>query len=196
MSLIIPAGYGQATFVHQCAGVTKESVWTIGFKELSFTSAAESAENAYNHFTTGDVWYNPDNFSNQWTFLGVRVTYVTESGIFTGQFLDPVVGGNSLAPVPINSAILVRKNTALGGRKYRGRMFVPPFTPAEANVTASGVIGDSQRNSIQTTLNTATDAWNGTDVTLYLLHSDSTLPTEITSLAVQSQLATQRRRMR
>lgn len=99
--------------------------------------------------------------------------------------------------VPPNTAHLVRKLTAGGGRRNRGRMFIPGVS--EANVNA---VGDLSAGA-QTALNTAADQMlanllaTSQIIDVVLFHESSPFtPTSITDLQVQPRVATQRRRLR
>jgi len=104
------------------------------------------------------------------------------------------VGENAL---PNNCAVLVRKVTGEGGRRNRGRMFIPGIS--EEAVDATGAIAgtplsnwNSAFDDIQTTLVGLATVDN-----LVLLHDSAPhTPTVITDLVVQPKIATQRRRLR
>lgn len=91
-------------------------------------------------------------------------------------------------------AVLVQKNTLLGGRKGRGRMFLPGT--AEADCDPSGVLAAANRTQIQTAWNSFLDKMDVEGLPLVLLHSDQTPPSVLESFTVSSTVATQRRRVR
>jgi hypothetical protein len=108
------------------------------------------------------------------------------------------------APLPQNCAVLVRKVTALGGRRNTGRMFIPGAS--EGSFTETGVFASGLLTGWQTAMDAfkaAVDAATGVDA-MYLLHSSSVVPvpagfpepTPVTALKVLPLLATQRRRLR
>jgi hypothetical protein len=106
-------------------------------------------------------------------------------------------GTGTSNPLPNNCASLVRKGTALGGRRGRGRMYIPGI--AEANVSNNGTISTTPLATLQTAMNNfQLDIVNTAEVeALALLHSSAPFtPTAITDLKVQPRIATQRRRMR
>jgi len=83
------------------------------------------------------------------------------------------------------------KKTALKGRKFRGRFFVPDIV--EANVDDFGVLNStetSQVGVIINALNPAGTLWTGP----VLLHNGPTVPTPITGFVIASKVATLRRR--
>jgi hypothetical protein len=199
MGVLIPVGYGLAAIHWRCAGATADSISTFGYNPDTL-DPSEHANELYDALWAGTGDARPcsaASMSTEWSFLGVSVTEMDESGPLIGEFFSTVVGTATAAPVPINSAVLIRKNTASGGRKNRGRMFVPPIRPIESGVDALGNIDSDQVTAIQSRwdlfFSGLADDGPGPMV---VLHSSAGTPTVVTSLAVQGTLATQRRRMR
>lgn len=103
-------------------------------------------------------------------------------------------GGASTSP---NVCWLVHKNTALGGRAGRGRMYWPGVQ--ESEVDPSGALTTAFQTGAQTAMNTflsslATDLL--IPVVLHGAASPLSAPTTITSFTVDGRAATQRRRLR
>lgn len=121
---------------------------------------------------------------------------MTSTGPITGSKLRNVTGTKSALTVPINSALLLQKTTARGGRMGRGRCFLPPIWTAEGNIDQSGVVTSFDLSGIQTLWDSALTALLASDCPPVLLHSDGSTPDPITSWTVNQTLATQRRRMR
>jgi len=106
--------------------------------------------------------------------------------------------------LPQNCALLVRKNTALGGRRNRGRYFLPGILN-EAQVTATGIVDPGSVAIYQTQqglfLADLADGLGGVpSIPMVLLHSQGLSvvpePTPVTTLSVDNLIATQRRRLR
>lgn len=116
--------------------------------------------------------------------------------VYEFDYSSPVAGGDPGITAPPNVAYLVRKNTNLGGRRHRGRMYICGVLADE--LTSAADISTGQ----QTALSTAIDAWVAEVEalswvgTMVLLHADGSTPTPITSWALQSKVATQRTRLR
>jgi len=114
---------------------------------------------------------------------------------------DPQVnaGTSSAAnntPVP-NSAILVQRRTGLAGRKFRGRIFVPPFGLSEANVSAAGIMDAAVVTTFQSQWAGALGNFTTLGLDMVLLHENpATEPTLVSSLQVQARMASQRDRLR
>lgn len=93
-----------------------------------------------------------------------------------------------------NTAYLAEKQTGLGGREGRGRMFIPGVSTSV--VSASGALQSANIAGFNTALDTFLDALTAADIPMYLLHSSGTVPTAVSGLVIDPEAATQRRRMR
>jgi hypothetical protein len=104
-------------------------------------------------------------------------------------------GTAAVSGVPPNVALLVNKVTAVGGRKGRGRMFVPGIL--EANVDAGGIIsGGSISTYITACVNFLTDLTTS-GRTMVLLHADAaTPPYDLVSLSPSTKVGTLKGRLR
>lgn len=99
------------------------------------------------------------------------------------------------------AALLIQKNTGLGGRSNRGRMYLPGI--AEAAIDEGGVVESGYLSSAQTVatqfLNelSAPDSSPHIQSPMVVLHSSgSEAPPQVLSLVVSSVMATQRNRQR
>lgn len=105
------------------------------------------------------------------------------------------VGTTDLGALPSSLALLVRKQTALGGRHGRGRFFWPVL--GESLIGDGGIISPTALANLQTGFDEFLVDLTTADAEMVLLHADAlTVPTPVTSLSVQTLCATQRRRMR
>ena len=109
--------------------------------------------------------------------------------------LNGAIGGDC---APANLAILVRKVTATGGKRGRGRMYWPGVP--EAYIDSAGVLGAGVLAAWQTQASAFLAAMDGWNLPLCLLHSPGIsippAPTDIVALTVQGTAGTQRQRMR
>jgi hypothetical protein len=112
------------------------------------------------------------------------------------------IGAGGGDAVPPSVTLLVQKLTTIGGHVGRGRMFMPGLL--EAVVDVGGLVSSGAVTSLQANFNkTLTDMDTGL-IPMYLLHNfdpddDEDTPrdpTKVTSLVVQSRIATQRHRNR
>jgi len=134
-----------------------------------------------------------------------------------GPGVDPLIGTSNIANVagtvvmastPPNVALLIRKRTASGGRRNRGRMYLPWAIQA-SDVNEAGICGAAGVTSAQTRQNAwlarlATDntdlviaqrqydlPWDNPDRVLVAIN----MGPNVTSVSVDNLVATQRRRL-
>ena len=149
-------------------------------------------------------------FSNAWkATLSSSVAIVLGTARIGQDGGDPVTlsinrnisGESSAAKLPQNCALLVQKQTALGGRKGKGRMFLPGMLN-ESKVDAVGAIDADFVSDLQITAdlfleNLGRSEPGGWDAApMVLLHNSSELPTLVDGLRISPVIATQRRRLR
>ena len=185
--MIIPAGYAQAS-VHydfEAHGTDDGRVvfgilaaaYNVGLAEIVFSSWRDS----FDTVTATDVAF---------TFAEIRTSddlvYVSTSPAAGGT-----VGGGSTPP---NCAYLLKKVTSLGGRKHRGRSYIPGV-PREW-VDGAGAISVIHQSNVQEAGVAFRDFLGDVDCSMQLLHTDATTPDEVIAWNCQQLLATQRRRLR
>jgi hypothetical protein len=118
----------------------------------------------------------------------------------TYEYAATNAGDESGFPMWPNTAVLIKKVTASGGRRNRGRMYVPGFG-LRSLITPAGLIDPSYLADFNTNLsNFLEDVNAGTGFSatnLGVLHSrPPSAPAVITSLVAEAKVATQRRRLR
>jgi len=108
-------------------------------------------------------------------------------------------GQGSIISLPPNVAVLVNKRTNIGGRRGRGRMFLP-FYVSTTDVDQGGTILTNRLDVITAAVTVFHDELANVGMPMVLLHSPgvSTIkdPTPVTSLDVDTRVSTQRRRLR
>jgi hypothetical protein len=136
----VPQGFAEVAFRTAQVGDQEEMLCTIGISldEASIISQAGVAAIA-------DTWSAAIRpmMSQETTFRGVFVNLGPDGqGL---RFVEErnLVGGLNLPPVPNNTAVLLKKQTAVGGRRNRGRMYVPGLP--EGKVNGAGVLLDADR---------------------------------------------------
>ena len=195
----IPVGFSECTFIFRCQGIDRDITWSLGLLDDDFgtTSAEEEAGDMVSYWSTTGRPYAPAQMTTQWTFLGCSVTKMLEEGPLTGLNLPSIVGTKTGAPVPVNCAYLARKNTTLGGRRNRGRAYLPPLFGDETTVDQAGEIAIATVNSINALILLSFTAMTAGGYHARLFHTEAPFtPTPISGMSVQTTLATQRRRMR
>jgi hypothetical protein len=200
MGIIVPEGEYSATFVFNVEGITKDFTWSLGVTSAVPISPSTMANVLGNMWGvdpgTGSMPFQADRMCNGYSFKGVSVMLMTDTGPLVGEYFDPVEGTGGPSPLPPQCAVLLNKSTALGGRKYRGRAYIPPLFPAESGVDAAGVLDSGHRGTMQDSYDTAMAGMDTAEFVPVLHHSDGTAGTPITALTVGSVIATQRRRLR
>jgi hypothetical protein len=118
----------------------------------------------------------------------------------------PAPGTRGGASLPPNCAVLMQKRTGVGGRRNRGRCYLPHCV-GETDVNEGGVIAAAVLATLQNRADVWLDRLNnggvpGTPTPAFLLHGvdpvtgDPFIPTPVTSHPVSGTIATQRRRLR
>lgn len=196
MALLIPPGYAHVIIPMKHASTPRAAAVTFGIENNTvgfltpslvndIQDAFTSAWNADSNVTVGP---SIARFGQE----GEEPLSVTGTATFTGTFTT-----NAL---PSNSALLVKKLTSRGGRRGRGRMYIP-WVVDETSVDEVGAIDSTtltayQDRAINFAVNLTTN-----DTPMVLLHDadGSTAPGSpnlVTTLIPDPVIATQRRRLR
>lgn len=184
----IPDGFAQATLVMQGPCLPYGAVVTLGLDvRLGTTDPNQAAISVAGAFTSMFT-----HLAGQISLTEVRVKYGPQATGPSGTYAPSIISASGDVSAP-QAAILVQKHTALGGRHNRGRMYWPGI--GEGDV-AFGIIGAGQVAAMQGSMNTALSSLDDVLLPAVVLHSDASVPTDITSLNVQTRIATQRRRNR
>lgn len=194
----IPAGFAEATFIFGVTGKVRDCTWSLGLDVSDFgvNPPEDMADELRLWWTESTAPYIAGQMAVGWTFRGVSVTKQLEEGPITGQSLANVVGTVSVGPLPVNCSLLFTKQTTGGGRRNRGRAFVPPVHLSETDINAIGVI-TADTSSLQGRYDSVIENMVGGGYQPVLFHSSAPFtPTEVTGLSLNSLIATQRRRMR
>jgi hypothetical protein len=91
-------------------------------------------------------------------------------------------------------AALIKKSTATGGRKGRGRMYLPGIT--EQRIDPGGVLVSSFRLTLETDAQNFFADLDTGGLVLAVEHADGSTPSDVTGISCAATLATQRRRQR
>jgi hypothetical protein len=195
----IPAGYIEATFLFQVTGSARTMTWSCGFDDAEFevTPPDTEAANIRSNFVGTGKPYLAANMATGWSFLGVNITKQLEDGPIIGSSLSTVAGTLSGSSCPNNCANLLNKITGTGGRRGRGRAFIPPLHFAETVVDSAGFIPSGTVAGVLAFYTAAFTACVGQGYTPVLFHATAPFtPSPITGWTMSTQMATQRRRMR
>lgn len=193
MTISYPAGAGLLSYRFGLTSDAEVMICTVGLDipvlDPDPQGAVDSKADAFAAAVT------PANISTGYTFLGCRLQMgPSTGGGATYEAPRSVVGTADPLALPNNCAFLIKKITELGGRRGRGRMYLPPFVIDEADVDQNGMLSGATQASLQALVDDAFPLEG-----LRLFHDDTPSPidpTVITALLVDRQIATQRRRLR
>lgn len=190
--MYIPPGFAEVTYKWQAVAGYRESMSSCGFSIASWDEDVAALAALWDDFIPAIGWPST-GFS---TGVIVKVGTSDPSAPITFEAGSPTPGSGSSTPSSNQVSMLATKRTLLGGRKGRGRMFLP--APLESQVNNTGELDSSYKGNVQDSLD---DIINGTAGMLngepYLLHTASSpAPTLIQAVTVESIVATQRRRLK
>lgn len=106
--------------------------------------------------------------------------------------ITPDQGGVNFASVPPQVAVLVRKNSGVGGRKNRGRLYLPGCRADE--VDSSGTVTPTTTAAIQAACTAMFADLEAGGMQPAILHGTGLTPTDMVAYVVSNHTATQRRR--
>lgn len=162
---------------------------TIGTRSPATTAANVASE------MRGRITPFMARFPSSRRLVQTRVVYNDGFGLAEGLDTTVVVGGDSATTyTPPNNAFLVHKNSNLIGRKYHGRWYIPSV--AEGAVDPAGTVSAADIAIWNPILATYLAGCVTDGNTPIIFHSDGSLANTITSLTIDTKVATQRRRLR
>lgn len=186
MTLNIPAGYYEASFTHQISTSLRTAVCTHGF----IYTGSDFNGNAGGLRLAWESNMMP-SMSDSWKFIGFRLR--DAAGTVYERTLS-VSGGTAHTPATPQVSFLLKKQTLLAGRKYRGRMYVPGVS--EQDVDALGVVVGSKITELEAAFAGFIAAAATNEFEPVILHNGVTAPTLVSDYVWETLCATQRRRLR
>lgn len=203
-------GYARVTHKFTGTGVPTGAAIVYAVKlesGLTPVQVANAAHDAWGDFPIG--WQSSTVTLSQ-TLVKFGPDETGADGTSTDAARVGAAGGASTAP---NISTLVTKRTLLGGRRGKGRLYMPGLV--EANVDQAGLLLGTYVTGLQTTMDSWLADLSTRTIPLYLEHEPTSTwiivdgrprrfpslvpapaPTAVVSLAVSPTAATQRRRMR
>ena len=192
--MIIPVDYSQVNLKWTGNGLPLGAQTTFGVSNDADRPPSDIAQQALNAWDDCGVM---DNLSVQ---VAVTSCLVKNGPNVIGPAAEvsaTVPGTSGSEPLPPNVSLLVAKNTIAGGRMGKGRLFVPGLP--EGSTPGGGLVAATPLAELQGKMNALLTNLRDADIPMVLLHSKEgviDLPLLVTSLTVQSRMATQRRRLR
>jgi hypothetical protein len=191
-----PPGFADVSIKFQQTGLTRAAYITFGV-DTSDPDPATTASNVINAINgAGSLKTIIDTTV---TISGVRVSLGTDGAADLALEVPTTIAGtNNLTGLPPNCAVLVHKGTARGGRRGRGRLFIP-WCVTNSAVAETGIVNSTQLGTIQTAMTAFLAALTTFSVPMVLLHNPgltiAPAPDPVTSLTAVSLISTQRRRL-
>lgn len=182
-------------------GDPEESITTIGVKRAA-ADGRDVIDIAHEVWAAWDGALGAATLAQGWSFVGVDVARGPIGVGEVGSWDEVVVGAHTSPVYPQNCALLVKKKTALGGKRNSGRMFLPAGFCFEEEISRTGELSQGLLGSYQTKIDQFFA--NLTDepaLTPVLFHNVPALQepepsTPIVKLVLDPVIATQRRRLR
>lgn len=195
MSVQIPPGFAQISVGHLLGGYTRRAftVWGLdlgGSPPGSAVTLANTFQNIYAQTIGGQI-------DSSVSISQTRALIGQDGEPLVGVATQFDVGGASRESAAPALAALVHLNTGLGGRRNRGRKFLP-WAVSDSNVTENGTLQTAAVTALQTAVSAfqtelADEGWQAV-----ILHGSGVTsvpdPTPVTSMVVDGVISTQRRR--
>jgi hypothetical protein len=200
MGVRVPAGHTELIFRHRVDGDNEEMLCTIG---VSGDGGVGAGYGQAQNNDLADAWAANvmPLLTDQIRFVGLTGRSGPETASVVWETQRDVPGTYAGACIPPNCALLIQKRTQLGGKRFRGRMYIPGAP--EVQIQANGNLDPVYLAQVVQQMNQLYVALAGVNLVgeLALFHKTTPLqdaipPTQITSLTVAGKIATQRRRLR
>lgn len=198
----IPASYGRLLARLQLTGDPEPMVCTFGVGGLVDAALGQDAVDTFATLWSTEIM---DIVCSSYVFTGAELAaHITPAdetddlAVFVSSAFS-TAGGNTAAATPQNTAYLIHKRTAIAGKRYRGRVYLPGV--GEPSVSPTGAVTGDLLTDIPTKFAALRTGMASNGTPLCLLHQaeavmDAPAPTEITAFQLDAIVATQRRRLR
>jgi hypothetical protein len=191
-----PPGFANVSAQLTLAGLARPAYVTFGINPTD-TSPQIVANKVLISMTSAGSFMS--RMDSSVTLSQIRVSLGTDgSEDLVGQVTGTTVGSIAGGGTPPQVAVLLHKVTTRGGRRGRGRMFIPWWAP-ETNVDEAGLIDTSILDDLQAAADNFLAALLTNGVPMYLLHDPGKTaegpPNEVLGLTVDRLTSTQRRRL-
>lgn len=188
--MIIPVGYAQVTHHFRWTGVSRKMAVTYGVQLTGSMFLSARAALVHDAFADTVLQQMTNEVALERTVLKAGPTTTGPAA----EFVQDRFGGQDSESLPPNVAFLVKKVTDLGGRKNRGRLYlpgVPKPSSLDTGLLASGTV-----TNLNAQLDTFLARMETEESPLVILHNSSSDPTVVSDLELDAKVATQRRRLR
>lgn len=189
--MIIPVGFAQVAHRITLGLTSTYSICTVGVNNAVAPGDLQTqAQAAHNDFASTLL-----PILCQSTIL--ESTTIKEGPVETGpsaEYVQPLPGSINDTQVPPNTSLLLQKQTALGGRENRGRMYI-----MGVGETSVGPTGELTGDLVQDFPDAAEQYFGKLELSQLfpvILHNSPSPPTACTAFTGSQIVATQRRRLR
>lgn len=198
MGNVLNAGYGLWIPTFTLDGSTKIFQMAMMFQNTG--SATAAANNAAHRSIWAGVGkpFSAAMFAIGYTFARSEC-YVHIGALTTYDLNETAIVGTlgGVQGTPINTSLIIRKNTGLVGRRYQGRWMFPNMYITEGNISQAGTMAVATAAPLQTLLNTCLADQVTAGIPAVLGHSVSEIaPSPINSVTVGLKVGTMSRRIR
>lgn len=192
---IIPPGFVEISIPLKNAALTRSAYVVFGCAETEGDPDPVVIAGAVQNIFATTLGAGIDN---QVTIGPTRAAIGQDGGDpIVGFATGTAVGGSNIESLPPANAVVYRKNTATGGRRGRGFMYIP-WQITRASVSEGGNIEASAVTSRTTAANNFLTALNGANLPMVLLHSPGVSavpdPTPVTTMVCTPVISHQVRR--
>lgn len=206
---VVPIGFADVKFGLTLTGDPEPLLLTMGLDILTPPWTQANTQALHDNF--GGLWASLAVFADDYTFTSTTVSVATDGDplIFVTDAPD-YVGEETDPPVPQNCAYLVHKRSVFGGRRNRGRWYMPGVP--EPAVGANGALLITAINGLNGALadflvDSVTAPGNISSFSIFHSYTWTgdedpgpppgfPAPTAIVTLQCDPAIATQRRRLR
>lgn len=191
---IIPPGFVEARHEFAIPGDAGPAYLIVGYaNEVSVSPIEPDALASYVHTALGTTIL--PILSSEVSLVATDVVVGQDGDPLVGRVVETWVGGGSASVASPQVAALVSKRTGLGGRRNRGRLYLPGVV--ETSVDGGGYLTGTFATDLATAVGNWLDETVDVEMPMVLLHGSAPSdPTPITSLVLSPKVATQRRRLR
>jgi len=196
MADIIPPGFAEVTMPILNGALTRAAAVVFG---VTVPSGGELPDDLAANVQAAFSTHLGPRFDSGCT-IGPATVVVGQDGgeNIAGSATSTQSGGLAISSPSPNVAVLLKKRSGRGGRRGRGRMYMPWFV-AEGDVDEGGRITPSQVTNITAAATAFRNALSAADRSMVILHSAGATapgsPDVVTSLVCDPFVATQRRRL-
>lgn len=192
----IPMGYAGISLYYQLGGYIRPAVVTFGVQTGDKGADEISADVVQSFSSAGSL---KSRLDTNVIMNRVRVAVGTSTGEDIVSDLGYNVPGDLAGYAqPPNVAILVHKQSNRGGRRGRGRLFLP-WSISQGHVLESGQIEEPHWTNLKNACTAFFTKLQTEEIPMVLLHQEGKTtagaPDLVTGLRVDARIATQRRRL-